>query len=121
MVDDLLRLAVLCNGARTLWKLVCDEEFMKMLKDGTIPKDYGTLRVLRAACDAGVRRVVVTSSFAAVEYGGEPKAAAYAESDWTDTSLRILPTSVPRPLRSMRHGSLFVPKVLALRCRLSIQ
>ena len=29
----------------------------------------GTLRVLRAARDAGVRRVVVTSSFAAVGYG----------------------------------------------------
>jgi dihydroflavonol-4-reductase len=43
----------------------------------------GTLRVLRAARDAGARRVVLTSSFAAVGY--TPKAGAeYTEADWTD-------------------------------------
>ena len=33
-----------------------------------VPARDGTLRVLRAARDAGVKRVVVTSSFAAVGY-----------------------------------------------------
>ncbi len=43
----------------------------------------GTLRVLRAARDAGARRVVLTSSFAAVGYTPKP-GAAYTEADWTD-------------------------------------
>jgi dihydroflavonol-4-reductase len=44
----------------------------------------GTLRVLKAARAAGVRRVVVTSSFAAVGYGRAPQADFYDERDWTD-------------------------------------
>jgi len=49
------------------------------------PARDGTLRVLRAARDAGVRRVVLTSSFAAVGYGTEPHAGRpYTEEDWTD-------------------------------------
>lgn len=44
----------------------------------------GTLRVLRAAWEAGVRRVVLTSSFVAVGYGGEPRTTPYTEEDWTD-------------------------------------
>jgi dihydroflavonol-4-reductase len=48
-----------------------------------LPARDGTLRVLRAARDAGARRVVLTSSFAAVGYS--PKASAdYTEADWTD-------------------------------------
>lgn len=48
-----------------------------------IPARQGTLRVLKAARDAGVRRVVLTSSFAAVGYS--PKAVRdYTEADWTD-------------------------------------
>jgi nucleoside-diphosphate-sugar epimerase len=43
----------------------------------------GTLRVLEAAREAGARRVVLTSSFAAVGYS--PKAVRdYTEEDWTD-------------------------------------
>jgi len=34
-----------------------------------VPAREGTLRVLRAARDAGVKRVVLTSSFAAIGYG----------------------------------------------------
>ncbi len=37
-----------------------------------VPARDGTLRVLRAARDAGVRRVVLTSSFAAVGYSPKP-------------------------------------------------
>src|SRR6185312_11779379 len=36
-----------------------------------VPAREGALRVLRAARDAGVRRVVLTSSFAAIGYGQE--------------------------------------------------
>ncbi len=47
------------------------------------PARDGTLRVLRAARDAGIGRVVVTSSFAAVGYS--PKTVRdYTEEDWTD-------------------------------------
>jgi nucleoside-diphosphate-sugar epimerase len=52
--------------------------------DLIIPAREGTLRVLRAARDAGVERVVMTSSFAAVGYGHKPRAAAFTETDWTD-------------------------------------
>jgi dihydroflavonol-4-reductase len=47
------------------------------------PARDGTLRVLRAARDAGVRRVVMTSSFAAVGYGHAPREAPFTEQDWT--------------------------------------
>lgn len=49
-----------------------------------VPAREGTLRVLRFARDAGVKRVVVTSSFAAVGYGHAPVERAYTEDDWTD-------------------------------------
>ena len=48
-----------------------------------VPAHDGTLRVLRAARDAGARRVVLTSSFAAVGYTPKP-GAEYDEDDWTD-------------------------------------
>jgi nucleoside-diphosphate-sugar epimerase len=48
------------------------------------PARDGALRVLRAARDAGVRRVVLTSSFAAIGYGTTPRATPYTEADWTD-------------------------------------
>lgn len=49
-----------------------------------VPAREGTLRVLRAARDAGVRRVVLTSSFAAVGYGHPPQAAPFDETSWTN-------------------------------------
>lgn len=52
--------------------------------DLIVPAREGTLRVLRAARHAGVRRVVLTSSFAAVGYGHLPQAEAFDESSWTD-------------------------------------
>jgi dihydroflavonol-4-reductase len=59
----------------------------------TVPKDEnelivpardGTLRVLRAARDAGVKRVVVTSSFAAIGYGHSSRNRPFDETDWTN-------------------------------------
>jgi len=49
-----------------------------------VPAREGTLRVLRAARDAGVKRVVLTSSFAAIGYGRKEQSAPYTETDWTD-------------------------------------
>jgi len=49
-----------------------------------VPAREGALRVLRAARDAGVKRVVLTSSFAAIGYGHKPRNAPFTETDWTD-------------------------------------
>ncbi|HYK35874.1 MAG TPA: aldehyde reductase [Alloacidobacterium sp.] len=49
-----------------------------------VPAREGALRVLRAARDAGVKRVVLTSSFAAIGYGHQPQSAAFDETDWTN-------------------------------------
>ncbi len=46
------------------------------------PAREGTLRVLKAAKRAGVRRVVLTSSIAAINYGAGR--APFTEADWTD-------------------------------------
>jgi nucleoside-diphosphate-sugar epimerase len=53
-----------------------------------IPARDGTLRVLRAAREAGVKRVVVTSSFAAVGYGHPAQSAPFDETAWTDIDAR---------------------------------
>jgi len=49
-----------------------------------VPAREGTLRVLRAALDAGAARVVVTSSVAAVRGGVKSAPAPLTEADWTD-------------------------------------
>jgi nucleoside-diphosphate-sugar epimerase len=48
------------------------------------PAREGALRVLRAARDAGVKRVVLTSSFAAIGYGHIQAQANFTEADWSD-------------------------------------
>ena len=48
------------------------------------PAREGTLRVLRAAWAAGMKRIVVTSSFAAVGYSHGQRDTPYDEGDWTD-------------------------------------
>jgi nucleoside-diphosphate-sugar epimerase len=49
-----------------------------------VPAREGTLRVLRAARDAGVKRAVLTSSFAAIGYGHEPRSTPFDETSWTN-------------------------------------
>ena len=49
-----------------------------------MPAREGALRVLRAARRAGVRRVVLTSSFAAIGYGHPPRSSPFTEADWTN-------------------------------------
>lgn len=48
------------------------------------PAREGALRVLRASRDAGVKRVVLTSSFASVGYGLPPQDAPFTEKNWTN-------------------------------------
>ena len=60
--------------------------FLKTPKDENemiVPARDGTLRVLRASVRAGVKRVVMTSSVAAVAYG-TPRDHPYTELDWTN-------------------------------------
>jgi nucleoside-diphosphate-sugar epimerase len=52
--------------------------------DLIVPAREVALRVLRAARDAGVKRVVLTSSFAAIGYGQKPQNAPFTEDNWTD-------------------------------------
>jgi nucleoside-diphosphate-sugar epimerase len=50
-----------------------------------VPARDGALRVLRAALDAGVERVVMTSSVAAIRGSRESsESAPFTEADWTD-------------------------------------
>lgn len=51
-----------------------------------IPAREGVLRVLRAAKEAGVKRVVLTSAIGAIVYGHRNQAAAYDETWWTETA-----------------------------------
>ena len=52
--------------------------------DLIVPAREGALRVLRAARDGGVKRVVMTSSFAAIGYGHPPRTTPFDERDWTN-------------------------------------
>jgi nucleoside-diphosphate-sugar epimerase len=49
-----------------------------------VPAREGALRVLRASRDAGVKRVVLTSSFAAIGYGHDGQTTPFNETSWTD-------------------------------------
>ena len=48
-----------------------------------VPAREGALRVLRASRDAGVKRVVLTSSFAAIGYGHDDRTQPFDETSWT--------------------------------------
>jgi len=48
------------------------------------PARDGVLRVLRVSRDAGVRRVVLTSSCGAIYYGHPPQTEPFDESSWTN-------------------------------------
>jgi dihydroflavonol-4-reductase len=63
-----------------------DDELVRPARDGT-------LRVLKAARDAGVQRVVMTSSISAIIFGRGRREQPFTEEDWTDEneSRRHLP------------------------------
>lgn len=50
----------------------------------------GTLRVLRAAHEAKVKRLVITSSFVALSYARDMDTAEFTEADWSDLSIPTL-------------------------------
>lgn len=52
------------------------------------PAVDGTLRAMRAALDAGVMRVVLTSSMVAVLHAERPKGQPLTMADWTDVSAK---------------------------------
>lgn len=53
-----------------------------------IPAREDVLRVLRAARDAGVKRVVLTSAIGAVVYGQPAQTPPFDETFWTNTSAK---------------------------------
>jgi dihydroflavonol-4-reductase len=58
-----------------------DDELIRPARDGT-------LRVLSAARDAGVNRVVMTSSTSAIIFGRGVREKPFTEADWTDETNR---------------------------------
>jgi hypothetical protein len=60
-----------------------DDELIRPARDGT-------LRVLSAARDAGVNRVVMTSSTSAIIFGRGVREKPFTEADWTDETNRNL-------------------------------
>ncbi len=58
-----------------------DDELVRPARDGA-------LRVLAAARDEGVRRVVMTASTAAVAYGHGGRETPFTEADWSDETNR---------------------------------
>ena len=59
-----------------------------------VPARDGALRALKAARDAGVQRVVMTSSVAAISYGHGPGDHRFTEADWTNLAAPGVPPYV---------------------------
>ena len=59
-------------------------EVPKDENDFILPAVEGTRRVLKAARDAGVKRVVMTSNFGAVGYSHKDTTTMITEEEWTD-------------------------------------
>ncbi|MBS0471342.1 MAG: aldehyde reductase [Proteobacteria bacterium] len=68
------------------------------LEDWVRPAVDGQLRVLRAARDAGVKRVVLTSAFGAIGMGHKPQTRPWNETDWTDLTGKVEPYQVSKTL-----------------------
>jgi len=60
-------------------------------EDWIKPAVEGNLRVLRAARDAGVKRVVLTSAFGAIGVGHKPLDRPFNETDWSDLTGNVWP------------------------------
>jgi nucleoside-diphosphate-sugar epimerase len=75
-----------------------------------VPAREGSLRVLRASRDAGVRRVVLTSSFAAIGYGHEPQEEPFDETNWTDPNGKDVSAYVKSKTLAERAAWDFVAK-----------
>lgn len=60
-------------------------------EDWIQPAVEGNLRVLRAARDAGVKRVVLTSAFGAIGMGHTRMTRPFNETDWTNLNGNVAP------------------------------
>lgn len=60
-------------------------------EDWIRPAVDGNLRVLHAARDAGVKRVVLTSAFGAIGVGHPPMKRPFNETDWSDLNGSVAP------------------------------
>jgi dihydroflavonol-4-reductase len=72
------------------------------------PACDGTIRVLRAARNARVKRVVLTSSFAAIGYGHGTLNREFTEEDWTDIDGRGVSAYVKSKVLAERSAWDFV-------------
>lgn len=69
------------------------------LEDWVQPAVNGNLRVLRAARDAGMKRVVLTSAFGAVGVGhGPDHRRPFDETDWSNLDGNIAPYQISKTL-----------------------
>lgn len=60
-------------------------------EDWVRPAVDGNLRLLRAARDAGVKRVVLTSAFGAIGVGHKPRSLHFDETDWSNLNGHVAP------------------------------
>lgn len=86
-----------------------------------IPARDGSLRVLKAARDAGVKRVVLTSSFAAIGYSKDIENHIFTEADWTDEHAPIMPYIKSKTIAKRLPGSLSRVRAANWNCPLSIR
>lgn len=69
------------------------------------PAVEGTERALEAALAAGVERIVLTSSMAAIMYGHDPRrAASFTEEDWTNLEGRDVNAYIESKTRAERRA-----------------
>ena len=77
------------SGCRYVLHVASPTSSPKDENEAIIPARDGTLRVLRAAAAAGVQRVVLTSSIAAIVQGHDPEGRVFTEDDWANTDAKI--------------------------------
>jgi len=70
--------------------------------DLIIPAREGTLRVLKAARNAGVKRVVLTSSSSSISNGHPRRDEPFTEKDWTNLDGKIPVAGYPKS-KTRRH------------------
>ena len=73
-----------------------------------LPARDGTIRVLRAARNSGVKRVVLTSSFVAICHGRGGPERELTEDDWTDIGDRDVPAYVKSKVLAERAAWGFI-------------
>lgn len=73
-----------CRGCHYVMHVASPLTATKNEQEVIRPAVDGVLRVVRAARDAGVQRVVFTSTCGAIYYGHPPRTEPFDETDWTN-------------------------------------